>query len=97
MKETTTRIIINQFIEKKAITSDKAIDVSDINVDIREAEKILFINSLITSRYLVETNKGKLWFDQKLWNKSIKKLTMQYSFIISIPIVIAFILYLAFF
>lgn len=97
MKETTTRIIINQFIEKKALAFDKAIDVSDIEVGIKDLEKNFFINNLITSRYLVETNDEKLWFNQELWNKSIRKLTIQYSFIMAIPMVIAFILYFIFF
>lgn len=97
MKETSTRKIINNFIDKRALSEEEAITIEDIKVDIKENEKNYIINSLIQSKYLVKTENERMWFDESQWNKSINKLILQYSFIISMPIVIAFILYLIFF
>lgn len=97
MKETTTRKIVNNFIAKKALREEKAIKFEDIKIDIKENEKNYIIKSLIDSGYLLKTDNDRLWFNQKLWNATIKKLTIQYSFIIAIPMIIAFVLYMIFF
>lgn len=95
--ETHTRKIINEFISAKAFNKKNAISMTNINVDFKESEKTFLINSLLNSGYIMKSNDEKMWFNQNEWNKSIRKLTFQYSLIMFIPIVIAVILYILFF
>lgn len=97
MKDTPTKKIINIFINKKATREQCAINVEEINVDIKNNEKKYIVDSLIKSQYLIVTNNNKIWFDENKWNKAIKKLTIQYSLILVAPIIIAIILHGAFF
>lgn len=92
-KETHTRKIINQFIYAQAINEEHAISKEEIKVEFSDDEKQFLINSLLSSEYLIKTTDKKMWFNQNEWNKSIKKMTLQYSLIMSIPIAIAVILY----
>lgn len=95
--ETHTRKIINQFIYAKAFDKKHAISMANINVDFKESEKNFLIDSLLNSGYIMKSNDEKMWFNQNEWNKSIRKLTFQYSLIMFIPIAIAIILYMLFF
>ncbi len=96
-KETHTRVIINQFISAQATREDRAIDSMDIKTSFKDNEKQFLINSMLESGYLVTNPDGKLWFNEKIWNSSIRKLLIQYSLILLSPLLIAAILYVLFF
>lgn len=96
-KETHTREIINTFIYAKALNEKHAILKEEVKVGFREDEKQFLINSLLNSGHLIETTDGRMWFNQEQWEKSIRKLTLQYSLIMSIPMIIAFVLYIIIF
>lgn len=95
--ETHTRVIINQFILAQATQEAQAIEAMSIRTSFKDNEKQFLINSMLESGYLVSTSEGKLWFSEKTWNRSIRKLMIQYSLILMSPLLIAAILYYFFF
>ncbi len=87
-KKSDTRIIVDSFIEKKAVNSDSCLSYDDIYLSIPDNEKTFLLNNLIKDNLINVNSDGKMWFDQKLWNKTVGKLSRMYLMILIAPILI---------
>lgn len=87
-KKSYTRMIIDSFIEKKAVNCDNSLSYDDIELSIPNNEKNFLLNNLIKDNLIKVKSDGSMWFDQKLWNKTVNKLSRMYLIILIAPIVI---------
>lgn len=94
LKRGYNKMIIDSFIEKKAVDSSKSIHYSDIDLPFQDREKRVLLNSLIKDGFVQVNEDNSMWFDRKKWRQTTKKISNVYFMILIIPIIITVILML---
>ncbi len=90
------RIIVDTFIEKRAVNVDNCLSYDDIALSIPDNEKNFLLDNLIKDNLINIKSDGKMWFDQVLWNRTVSKLSRMYLLILIAPILVTTALILLF-
>lgn len=94
LKKGYNRMILDSFIEKKALDSSKSIHYADIDLPFSDSEKRVLLNSLIKDGFVQINEDRTMWFDRKRWGQTANKISNVYFMILMIPIIITLILML---
>lgn len=86
------QMIINMFIQKKAVDDSNSIYYNDIHISILDNEKRLLLNNLIKDGFVRVKSDKAMWFDEEKWNHTSKKFARAYFMILVLPIIITAIL-----
>lgn len=88
------RIIIDKFLEKKAINENNSINYDDINVEISDGEKHFLIKSFMQDGFIKMKNDSSMWFDKSKWDKAVNKISNIYLLILFGPLVVMGLIFL---
>lgn len=88
------RIIIDTFIEKKAINKKSSLTLTDLNIPVPENEKNFLIENFIKDGYIVREQDNSMWFDKAKWDKAVRKISTTYFMILIVPLAIVTLLML---
>ncbi|MFD3155968.1 hypothetical protein ACFIJ5_03755 [Haloimpatiens sp. FM7330] len=93
-KKSHNRLIIDIFINKKAISENNSIFYDDIDLSIPHGEKKYLLENLIKDDFVIVKDDDSMWFNKEKWDKTVNKLSNTYLFILMAPLIVTVIIFL---